>query len=291
MEAPKPGIYRDIPSEDYHRWDAANYSSIKQFAVSAAHAYTSFTDPWQQTPAQLLGDRLGESLLTPAIFANKYVLAPDFGARNRNPGKKQWDRFKLENASREILEADVMGKITDMRNALQRNPTFMAMESEKGLAELSFVWVDPDTGVLCKGRCDWYGALWGNRIVCDVKTTSNGSELLWPKEIAKWGYHIQAAFYLDGLNVIAPDDRTWLWACVESKPPFLTQMFQCDEDSIAEGRRRYKHYLELWKKCKESGLWPGYPEGLTPTGIPHWAYQSDEELGLDAYAPEGGDDE
>ena len=66
MKAPTPGIYPKIPAEDYHRWDAANYSTLKRFSQTARHAYETMTNPPAQTESMALGTRVGELLLEPA---------------------------------------------------------------------------------------------------------------------------------------------------------------------------------------------------------------------------------
>jgi hypothetical protein len=280
MEAPKPGTYTGIPAEEYHAWKAANYSTLKRFKQSAAHAREIMVNPPVQTDSMALGTRVGEALLEPGVFANGYIVAADVGDRRFKEAKAKYKAFQEEAGDKTILTTVEMHKTKMMRDSIANHPLVQEIMAGDGVAEMSFVWEDSATGVLCKGRTDWYGSLWGNHVACDLKTTKLCSPGGWPREIANFQYHVQAAFYLDGLNAVSADERHWLWWCVENTSPFLSAVYQADPMVIEEGRRVYRAYLRAWLTCQETGVWAGYPEGLSIVDIPHWAYTSDEDLGI-----------
>lgn len=283
MDAPKPGIYPGIPAEDYHAWKAANYSTLKLFSKSAAHARESLVNPMEQTDAMALGSAVNDAVLQPDLYEKDYIVAPDVGDRRFKEAKAKWKDFLEESAGQIVLTGPEKHKIDMMASVIREHPICEKILQDKGLPELSFVWEDDDTGTLCKGRVDWYGSLWGNPVVCDLKSTRDASPSGWPKQIASFQYHVQAAFYLDGLATIQPEgakDRTFLWLCVENASPFCTAVYQADPAAIDEGRRRYKNYLAKWTQCQETNIWAGYPSALNLVDIPHWAYTSDESEGI-----------
>jgi hypothetical protein len=281
MKAPEPGVYPGIPAEDYHRWDAANYSTLKQFQRSAAHARDILINPPEQSEAMVQGQALHDAVLEPELFAKEYAVAPDVGDRRFKAAKAEWAAFVEESGSKTVLTLAEWNKIDDMRCSIRNHPIAVKILDDAGYAEYSFVWIDEDSGALCKGRVDWFGRLWGNAVVCDLKSTRDASPQGWPKQIANFQYHVQASFYMDGLNTVAPSkDRTWLWLAVENATPFCSAVYQAEPGMLDEGRRRYKNYLAKWVQCQETGVWAGYPAGLNMVDIPHWAYTSDEEEGI-----------
>ena len=282
MEAPKPGIYPKIPAEDYHRWRAANYSMLKKFDRSAAHARDAMVNPPEQSESMMLGQALHNAVLEPDIYNEDYAVAPDVGDRRFKEAKEKYAAFKEATAGKTILTGPEAHKINMMRDNVRLHPIGSHILNGKGHAEISFVWTDEDTGALCKGRVDWLGQLWGNTVVADLKSTRDASPRGWPKQVANFQYHIQAAFYMDGLNAVSPSSkRTWLWLAVENEAPFCSAVYQAESTTLDEGRRRYKSYLAKWVQCQETGAWSGYPAGLNMVDIPHWAYTSDEDLGIE----------
>jgi len=286
MEAPKPGIYPDIPAFDYHQWKAANYSTLKKFRQSAAHARESMVNPMVQTDAMQIGQMVGEALLEPDLFAKQYIIQPDFGDRRRTANKQAFNDFAAKNVDRVIVPPDDMRKVLGMVQCISEHGIVKeivggSLAGTRPVVETSFVWEDGPTGVLCKGRTDVIGTLWGNPVVCDLKTTQDASPKGWPRQIAKFDYHVQAAFYLDGLATLIPLDRSWLWFCVENTRPYLAAVYQAEPALIDEGRRCYRSYLRRWKDAHETGFWAGYPADLTTVDLPQWAYTSDEDLEIE----------
>jgi exodeoxyribonuclease VIII len=59
---------------------------------------------------------------------------------------------------------------------------------------------------------------------------------------------------------------------VEPEPPFLTAVYRLDDDLAAYGRERYDTALDVYVRCLDSGVWPGYgeAEGVTTLEAPGW---------------------
>jgi hypothetical protein len=273
---PEPGVYTDVPMLDYSTWECANYSTLKQFKRSPAHAREMLLNPPDQTPAMAFGSAVHAAVLEPTLFRDNYAYAPICDKRT-TVGKKIWKDFCAANRDKEILTAAEYVLCDDMAHAALGNPLIAELVSEAGFTEFSFVWVDPDTEVLCKGRIDRFSRLWGNSVVADLKTTVDASEPAWTREVVKYQYQAQAAFYLDGLEIISPVvGRKFLWLAVEKTAPFAVGVFEPDEATLEKGRRMYRNYLRQWAACQETNLWPGYPGGIQPLRIPEWALRQEE---------------
>lgn len=272
----KPGVYPDVPMSIYSQWDAANFSTIKLFRRSAAHAREMMVNPPDQTPAMLLGSGTHAAVLEPVLFKAEWATAPVCDKRTK-VGKKTWADFVAANEGKEILTASEYEQCEGMMKGAHANPNVMELINNPGHTELSFVWIDEETGILCKGRIDRFGRLWGNSVIADLKTTENASEDAWNYEVRKYLYHVQAAFYLDGLEAAAPAiGRKFIWIALEKNPPHAVALYEPDEATIDKGRRMYHNYLRQWGLCKEAGVWPGYATGIQPLLLPDWALRTEE---------------
>ena len=59
----------------------------------------------------------------------------------------------------------------------------------------------------------------------------------------KYGYHRQAAFYMDGFNA----DEFW-FAVVEKEAPYRTGLYQASEEFINNGRREIGELLDRYRE-------------------------------------------
>ena len=273
---PEPGYYPDIPMDTYSTWDAANYSTLKKFDRSAAHAREMMVNPPDQTPAMSLGSATHAAVLEPEAFLRSYAVCPKVDRRTK-VGKQTWLDFLEANKDKLHLTEQENDQCRKMAQAAHLNSNIAELIKSVGHTEVSFVWVDDETDELCKGRIDRFGRLWGNSVIADLKTTENATERAWIREVVKYQYHAQAAFYLDGLEKVSPVlKRNFIWIALEKTPPYAVAIYQPDAATLDKGRRMYRSYLKQWKACRESGVWPGYDPGVMPLLLPDWALRFEE---------------
>ena len=75
------------------------------------------------------------------------------------------------------------------------------------------------TGLQCKCRPDWISADGG--ILVDLKTTEDASPREFQRSIAKWRYHVQAGWYMAGIEAAyGTRPSGFIFIAVEKKPPF-----------------------------------------------------------------------
>ena len=139
--------------------------------------------------------------------------------------------------------------------------------------EASIFWTDPTTDILLKGRLD---VIVNKNVIVDLKTATCASKEFFHRKIHDFGYHRQAAMYIDGLSKISKIDANeiaFIFAVVEKKPPYLHSYFQIDDNAINEGRKEYKNHLMKYKSCLAKDEWPGYSTKIEPISIPYWAFE------------------
>jgi hypothetical protein len=267
------GIHPGVTRAEYERIEAVNNTRLGWFGKTAAHAHYRMTHPEEDTDALRLGDAVHAAVLEPERFARQYVAAPKFDKRT-NAGKLESAAWMEANAFKCALTAAEHALASAIRDAVWAQPLASELLKGPGQNEMTAIWTDAETGLLCKGRIDRFTKFQNSTMVLDLKTTKDeATPAEWGKSCAKFHCHRQAAFYLDGLNAISPRQRRFVHIVVEKEPPYCLALMELDDSALAEGRAQYRRALALYKKCTETGEWPGYPVGIYGMDIPHWAYE------------------
>ncbi len=254
----------------YAQLEGARYSHLKRFKWSAAHARQDILHPKDPTPALNLGHAVHAAVLEPKLFMDEFVAAPRCDKRTKG-GKATWQEFQLENASKEIITDLEFETCIRFSNACWEHPTAKKILSGPGQNEVVARWMQG--GTAAKARYDRITSLEPWSIVADLKTTTDAREWSFSADIATYGYHNQAAWYLDGLDAISPHPRKWVFIVLEKSPPWAIQCYMLDDIAIEQGRDENRVYLEAMKKCLKTGKWPSYTPDVKSISIPPYALQ------------------
>lgn len=271
------GIHKNLTRREYESIEAVNQSTLKLFSKTAAHAREAMLHPKEPTEAMNFGSALHCAILEPKRFQQVYVVAPKFDRRTKE-GKEGWATWEEQNRGKEIVAQDDMAAISAMANSCYSEPLVKSLLTAPGSNEVALVWTDKRTGLRCKALLDRVTTYANYTVVLDIKSARDAGELEFGRAVFKLTYHVQAAFYLDGLNAIAPADRRFLFIAIEKERPFCVAVYELDDESIAQGRATVRRYLNTYAECMATGIWPGYPSGVTPLSLPSWATEggSDE---------------
>jgi len=270
---PEPGIHYNIPDAEYRAWPCVNISSLIELlppdGTPADYLY-ALDNPYQ-SPAMALGTATHVAVLQPDLFKATYVCGPDC-----RRGTKQWDAAEAEagsNGSR-LVKPDEYNQAVAMGGAV-RGHAGSAEYLMRGAAEVSFVWKDSITGLLCKGRIDWVAGF----VLVDLKTTMDLSWRFLERRIAEHHYAARAAFYLDGLQSVTGDEYgpfVHIW--VRNKNAPLVRCTYLRKRDIKLGRFQYQSCLDVLAECKRTKQWPGYGDDVRPIGVPAWAIPEGYDL-------------
>lgn len=148
----------------------------------------------------------------------------------------------------------------DMAKAVKRHPTFGQLFRE-GQPEVSAYWIDPETGVTCRGRADWLHP----RACVDVKTAVDASPAGFAKAVANFRYDLQAAAYSE-----AWPGLPFVFVVVETAPPHLCAAYVLPVDALAVGAADWHRALRLYAEYESSGVWPGYSPEIETLALPRW---------------------
>lgn len=252
----------------YNRIEAVNYSLLKHFDRSPAHVREQELRPKEATDAMALGTAIHCAVLEPKKFATKYVVAPTVDGRTK-AGKEAMAEFTTASVGKSMIGSEEMEVVRFISESMCE--TARTLLSSPGRNEFAAVWTDPETGLRCKGIIDRLTTYLGWTVIVDIKTCQNASAWAFKGSVAKYKYHEQAAFYLHGLDCLAPAQRRFLWVAIETERPYGVAVYEPDEETLEEGRKLYRQHLRMYAECKSNNTWPGYADGISPLSLPKWA--------------------
>lgn len=276
---PQVGLYtrHRLPGEKYHALNAANFSSLKEMDRSPAHAYHTYQEPREPSPALNLGDAAHAIVLEPERLEAHYFPAPTEQKRYAAE-RKAWKAAEEENPNKTPLRPSEWGHLQQIRDAVMRHPYARELVEHAvahDMVEVSAVWDCPDTGVRCKLRVDGISRFQGAACIFDVKTCLDASVRYWQRHIPRYWYHAQGAHYLAGLQTLYPTatPRAFYFLAVEKKPPYGIMVHELNPHDAEVGALKVREWLRAWAECESTGRWPNYPVEIGRPLLPEWAAQ------------------
>ena len=116
-------------------------------------------------------------------------------------------------------------------------------------------------------------------MIVDVKTTNDASPKAFLNTVIKYGYHRQAAIYIDGYNEVTNGKvDAFFFLVVEKTPPYRVECYTLEDMFINYGREEFHRLLRLEKECRENDFWPHWTgdvrtgESLIELNLPQWAF-------------------
>lgn len=261
-----------MSNDDYHGHPAVGSTSLKRILKSPAHYKYGLENKDEPTPALAFGQACHQAILEPGVFQSKMVVQPIFEGKGSKQAREEWF---LENHGKTILTEEQFGHIKGMLRAIANRKTARGLLAG-GHAEESYFDQCPDTGIIRKARPDF---LKDGRYIIDVKTTSDASLEVFQRDIAKFMYHLSAAYYCDVISKVTGEKfDKFLILAVEKTPPYGVSEYLLDEGTMDAGRYLFKKALKLLKEAKDKNEWPAYPDRITSIAIPHWAFPQEETV-------------
>ncbi len=271
-----PGIYPGVPFDEYLTWDAVSNTFLKTLMErSPKHAKYNQDHPKEQSKAFLIGSATHCMVLEPSAFAARYVVAPKCDRRTRE-GKLAYAAFLDGKGDRQDLSQDQYQDAKAIQAAMSGHDVHKYIRD--GEAEVCMVWIDPRTGLKCKARADY--ARREPAALIDLKTTQNATEKSFRRDMDKYRYYQQAAFYSDGWEVLTGNMPFFVFIVAEKPAPNDVAAYEVHDNTILAGQLEYRKALDIYAECLESGEWPGVSSTVTLINISDWALK---EAGVNNY--------
>lgn len=294
----KNGIYTDLSIQDYHA-NKTHISatqiklakrSLKEFhwwrdgkIIQEEKTHFSFGNAFElalldkeefaksvaiAADAEWIAEAMNEKDYSVARNSKKYKeLAADFYEINKgmyiigDHGKESWEAIE------HMLESCYQDKVI---KALIQNTEY----------QISVFWTDEESGLqmktrpdICKRRTDTYS-------IVNVKTTEDGSQDGFSRDMVKYEYPLQATIEIQGClqSDLMPRVDNYFWLVVEKVPPYNATIYRFRDEDQKEMYDRLSYEKNKIKRAIDQNLFPGYTQaadnefGILDAIIPPYYY-------------------
>lgn len=264
---PEPGkCYSNLPNEIYHGLKDWNGSSMLKHGLRSVESYKyekkqphKRTLPFERGSALhvameglIIGDDWEMFEREVRSFDGKQIPSKKFNeVAESNPGCYVIPEKTKENVKIMAAKAKKKADILNIFN--------------NGYSELSFFWIDEETGIQCKVRPDYFRPDIGS--IVDYKTTKNHTEDGFPREIVNYGYHFSAAFYIEGVEKVAGieiENEMFIIIAIANTAPFEIEFFPLKHGALEQGSFLFKKVMSDIKNFDTKPV-------FKPLEIPLWA--------------------
>lgn len=175
-----------------------------------------------------------------------------------------------------VLRPDEHDQVIAMADAIGAHDG--ALNALDGEPEVSMFAPDGETGVWMRGRADVLGHGW----IADYKTAQSANPHEFARSAARYGYHLQAAWYINLASTLLDwSGAAFRFVVQEKAPPYLVNVVELDADFLRIGHEQAREALLAYAFCLDTSYWPGYPDEATVVTPPRWLVASQEPTELD----------
>jgi hypothetical protein len=260
-----------MPTFDGTSWWAATaeqyYASTRVGSTQLARAL-GIDGPTTKTGD--LGRARHLAVFEPDRIAEEIAIRP--ADTMRGSGKGQTERlaaWQAEHAGQIQLNADEMADVFDLAAAVERHVATGRLLRHPGVRrEQAFQATDLDTRIELRGRLDAY--LLGR--LFDMKSSrAPDLDTFERSSVLNYGYHVQAAYYLDAVADIEPV-QCFVWVVVSTQKPYRIGFYEVGQQWLELGRRGYRAALMILAAAGSGPLpryWDQHP--LLADSPPRWS--------------------
>ena len=190
-----------------------------------------------------------------------------------------WTAYQKSNAGKILLKESECAEIVRAVANCHAEPKAEMFLTAPGEFQHTIKWLDDETGLWLRCRFDKVSYLPVGLFGCDVKTCANNSPRAFTSAIAEWGYHRQAAHYLDGLIALGEEPDGWVNITIGKPDPQTCIVYELDEEWIKLGREQNrKLFRELAQRLQSDDWRPRTYDQVLKLTPPQWAVNNQWEV-------------
>ena len=218
-----------------HELSNAEYHATKE--LSSSHIAVYHEDPYKywnrfindsdvdegNEKAFLLGSAVHTLVLEPALFEQRYAVAPVCDRRTK-AGKEMWNLFLEDSKGKEVLDSKTFNEAVRLRNGVIRNPLVKDILDANGiLFEHSFFW----NGFKCRADALMINEVTNTIHILDLKTTQSVNKRKFEYSVRDFHYDLKAGFYAWVISQFYPDyDIEFALIVVDKTPEANCTIFE-----------------------------------------------------------------
>ena len=223
-------------------------SELKLLQQSVNH-WLSMTG-YPETKALMLGSLGHTMILEMDKLTERYLVMPKVDGRTTS-GKEQKKlaQKQADGEGKILISQEDFTHALEWRENILKNPvTSNVFQKAKGKNEISGFFRHPDFKDI-KGAFRVDKLLEEQKIAIDLKIMESANPYAFMGAIKKFSYHMQAAWYLDGLKAITGDDYDFIFLVCEKSYANNVQAYRLSEKDLEKGRddiratvKKYQQY-------------------------------------------------
>lgn len=258
-----PGVWDDMPDGIYHA-DPVPDGSLSNSAAKwllPPYSPAHYVARNQRKRPEGVFD-FGRAAHAVALGRGEPIVVVDADSWRTKDAQAQRDAARKQGAT-PLLPAD-WATVQAMAEELLEHPIAgELLTASAGAPELSAFAPDP-TGVWLRGRFDLHvgGDLY------DYKTAASADPDTFARRAVDYGYHRQAAWYLDLAHAVGLDADQCGFIVQEKEPPYAVACIRLSGEHLTLGRRDMRTAIDTYAECLASGVWPGYGDHWQTVELP-----------------------
>lgn len=250
---------------DYDTIPGLNYSGAKEILKSPAHYQAWLKAEDEESDALRLGRLVHLASLEPTKFDARVRVMPECDRRTKE-GKAIYEAFMSTlREGEETIKQKEQEMVLAVAEAAQRGIKTIAVGEHAEKVE--HIYTQKFGGTTIKGRPDLVLEFPDRTVVIDVKTTQDASPKAFAKDVSKFKYHLQAAWYMQLTGA-----KEFYFVAVEKQAPYAHAVYRLDDDAIEHGKTLMSAAVALFGECNLYQKWPAYPAAPQTLSLPKWAF-------------------
>ncbi|WP_417615365.1 PD-(D/E)XK nuclease-like domain-containing protein [Parasphingorhabdus sp.] len=278
----KPGAYPEITNFQYHHdpllLPAPSLSSSGAKTLLSKSAYHFWATspmnpnlpPRQPSEALIFGQLGHDMALFPNEWRNMYHVLPDgFTESHYN---KWANAIKARDFAiskgKTVVSRALFDRVISCARAIGMD-SMASSALRNGVNEITLAWQDKETGVWLRCKPDFLpnAIIQGRQITAVSDLKFMAPEYCSPQgfsgAIRRFGYHLSAAFYFEGIEHVYGNRPTyWNHVVIEKEEPFTVSNYPLPEEDIERGKFQMRKAIHKFAECLDRGTeaqhWPAY---------------------------------
>lgn len=256
--------------------------SIATVLVKQSPAHAWFMHPRLGGGPREISDALDEgSIIDQMVVGGRpSIVLLDFENYKKKEAQEKRDQARAEGKIPVLPHQ--LEKLTVAVDSIRVRLALAGVDLNRGRTQVPLYWVeysDDWVPVQCRALLDQVEGL----TIRDLKKTKDASTKAIGRAVELYGYDIQTAAYIAGLEACMPGEAgriSFEWVFVESKGFCAAHVCKPRPSMLAYGRTRWQYAVNLWARCISSNIWPGYEGEITEIEASPWALREMEEMGM-----------
>lgn len=279
-----------LTNAEYHRRPELSHSQAECFRRSRKEFYQRHIARimhGSSTPSQLLGTAVHGLLLDAEAWGKELFVAPECDRRTKAGKELYAEWFSHLPADAVIIPGDVYQQAKLVADAVKESAYELKpfgfsepVEVFNGTyhrCEVPLFWKCQQTGEPLRAKFDFVDT--DKHLIVDLKTCQSASPKAFASAAVRFGYARQAAWYMDGYEVMYGTRPSFVFVAVGTSEPYEVGMYSFTETDIETARQQNASIIQTVRFCRELDEWQAVHETeVVELSLPRWSAYEDEYL-------------